>query len=130
MTSVPALPNVAAALSVLLMIVTSFFVFTQRRLLAGRDYRTVTGKGLQARELRLRRLRWPAFALVVAYALFSVGAPLFALLEGALRRNVFVQNAAALFDPHAFSVQPLLDALSDPDVLSGTITSLEAGASV
>jgi iron(III) transport system permease protein len=128
MTSVPAEPNVAAALSVLLMIVTSFFVFTQRRLLQGRDYRTVTGKGMQARELRLRRLRWPAFALVVAYALLSVGAPMFALLEGALRQNVFVKNAAELFDPHAFSMQHVLDALADPDVLSGTITSLEAGA--
>ena len=128
MTSVPAQPNVAAALSVVLMIFTSIFVFTQRRLLQGRDYRTVTGKGMQARELRLRRLRWPAFALVVAYALLAVGAPLFALLEGALRKNVFIQNAAALFDVHAFSVQPMLDALSDPDVSRGSIVSLSAGA--
>ncbi|HEY5348493.1 MAG TPA: iron ABC transporter permease [Candidatus Lustribacter sp.] len=128
MTSVPALPNVAAALSAVLMIVTSFFVFTQRRLLEGRDYRTLTGKGMQARELRLRRLRWPAFALVAGYALLAVGAPIFALLEGALRKNVFVQNAAALFDVHAFSFRPLLDALADPDVARGTIISLTAGA--
>jgi iron(III) transport system permease protein len=128
MTSVPAQPNVAAALSVVLMIFTSFFVFTQRRLLEGRDYRTVTGKGMQSRELRLRRLRWPAFALVVAYALLAVGAPFFALLEGALRKNVFIQNASALFDIHAFSVQPMIDALSDPDVSRGAIVSLSAGA--
>ena len=128
MTSVPAQPNVAAALSVVLMIFTSFFVFTQRRLLEGRDYRTVTGKGMQARELRLRGLRWPAFGLVVAYALLAVGAPFFALIEGALRKNVFIQNAGALFDVHAFSVQPMLDALSDPDVAHGAIVSLLAGA--
>jgi iron(III) transport system permease protein len=128
MTSVPALPNVAAALSAVLMVVTSFFVFTQRRLLEGRDYRTLTGKGMQARELRLRRLRWPAFALVAGYALIAVGAPIFALLEGALRKNVFVQNAAALFDVHAFSFHPLFDALADPDVARGTVVSLTAGA--
>jgi iron(III) transport system permease protein len=128
MTSVPALPNVAAALSVVLMVFTSFFVFMQRRLLEGRDYRTVTGKGMQARDLRLRRLRWPAFALVVCYALLAVGAPLFALLEGALRKNVFIQNAGALFDVHAFSLLPLIEALSDPDVARGTVVSLSAGA--
>jgi iron(III) transport system permease protein len=128
MTSVPALPNVAAALSVVLMVFTSFFVFMQRRLLEGRDYRTVTGKGMQARDLRLRRLRWPAFALVVCYALLAVGAPLFALLEGALRKNVFIQNAGALFDVHAFSLHPLIEALSDPDVARGTVVSLSAGA--
>ncbi len=128
MTSAPAQPNVAAALSVVLMIFTSIFVFAQRRLLQGRDYRTVTGKGMQARELRLRRLRWPAFALVVAYALVAVGAPLFALFEGALRKNVFIQSASALFDLRAFSLQPLLDALADPDVGRGAIVSLSAGA--
>ena len=128
MTSVPALPNVAAALSVVLMIVTSCFVFAQRRLLEGRDYRTVTGKGMQARAMRLRRFRWPAFALVVAYALLAVGAPMFALLEGALRKNVFIQNAAALFDYHAFSLSHLAEAIGDPDVLHGAITSLLAGA--
>ena len=128
MTSAPSQPNVAAALSVVLMIFTSIFVFAQRRLLEGRDYRTVTGKGMQARELRLRRLRRPAFALVLVYALIAVGAPLFALLEGALRKNVFIQNASALFDIHAFSFGPLLEALSDPDVSRGAIISLQAGA--
>jgi iron(III) transport system permease protein len=127
MTSVPSQPNVAAALSVILMVVTSIFVFSQRHLLRGRDYRTVTGKGIQAREMRLRRLRWPAFILVACYGLLAVGAPLFALLEGALRKNVYIRNALELFDVRAFSVRAMLDALGDPDVLHGTIVSLAAG---
>ena len=44
MTHPPTQQNAASALSVLLMIVTASFVFLQRRLLGGSDYRTVTDR--------------------------------------------------------------------------------------
>ena len=98
MTRVPALPNEAAALSVALTAVVAGLVFTQRRVLAGRDYRTVTGKGTQVRPLRLGLWRWPARGLVALYIAVSVVLPMLALLHGALRTSLFVPNMAAFFD--------------------------------
>ncbi len=98
-TAVPSEPNRASAVSVLLTLLVCALVFGQRRLLAGRDYRTVTGKGARPRLLRLRLLRWPAFALVTVYAVVAVLLPLLALLESALHDLSFIRNAGSLIDP-------------------------------
>jgi iron(III) transport system permease protein len=127
MMRVPAQPNAAAALSVLLMAATASLVFAQRRMLGGTDYRTVTGKGMQPRTLRLGRLRWPAFAFVLGYALVAIAAPGFALLEGALRTNMYVPDIATLFAPSGLSLAPMIAALTDPDVIAGAQNSLVSG---
>jgi iron(III) transport system permease protein len=127
MTHVPAQPNAASALSVLLMIITASFVFLQRRALGSTDYRTVTGKGMQARVVRLGSLRWLAFAFVVVYVLLAIAAPMFALIEGAFRSNIYIPSFGALFASSGLSVQPFLDALSSPDVASGALNSVLAG---
>jgi iron(III) transport system permease protein len=128
MTRVPTQQNAAGALSVLLMALICSFVLLQRRLLAGTDYRTVTGKGMQYRQTPLGVLRWPALALVLGYALLAIGAPTFALLEGAFRTNVYIPNVAALFAPAGISTAPIVAALTDPDVLAGVVNSVVAGA--
>ncbi len=128
MTRVPTQQNAAAALSVLLMALICSFVLVQRRLLAGTDYRTVTGKGMRTRQTPLGALRWPALALVLGYALLAIGAPTFALLEGAFRTNLYIPNVAALFAPAGISTAPIVAALTDPDVLSGIVNSLISGA--
>jgi iron(III) transport system permease protein len=127
MTHVPAQPNAASALSVLLMIITASFVFLQRRALGSTDYRTVTGKGMQARVVRLGSLRWLAFVFVVVYVLLAIAAPMFALIEGAFRSNIYIPSFGALFASSGLSVQPFLDALSSPDVASGALNSVLAG---
>ena len=73
-------------------------------------------------------LRWPALALVLGYALLAIGAPTFALLEGAFRTNVYIPNVAALFAPAGISTAPIVAALTDPDVLAGVVNSVVAGA--
>jgi len=127
MVHVPAQPNAASALSVLLMLVTATFVFVQRRALAGNDYRTVTGKGMQPRTIRLGPLRWVAFAFVAAYVLLAIVAPAFALLEGAFRTNLYLPNLGAFFAPSGLSLAPIHDALADPDVILGVENSLLSG---
>jgi iron(III) transport system permease protein len=128
MAQVPALPNQAAALSVLLTIVVCVLVYTQRRIIAGKDYRTVTGKGMRFQPVSLRWLRWPAFLLVALYAFVAVILPLLALLEGALRRSLFVPDAASLLDVAQFSLTSFSRALANPAVLQGFTDSLIAGA--
>jgi iron(III) transport system permease protein len=125
---VPALPNQAAALSVLLTIVICLLVYTQRRVIAGKDYRTVTGKGMRVSPVSLRWLRWPAFGLVALYAFIAVILPLLALLEGALRRSLFVPDAASLLDVSQFSLTSFSRALANTAILQGFTNSLIAGA--
>jgi iron(III) transport system permease protein len=127
MTHTPTQQNAASALSVLLMIVTVSFVYLQRRLLGGNDYRTVTGKGMQTRRFRLGRMRGVAFAAVVGYVLLAIVAPGFALLEGTFRTNLYVPNFAALFAPAGLSLAPLVNAVTDPVVLNGALNSLSSG---
>ena len=127
MTRVPALPNQAAALSVALTAVVAVLVFTQRRVLAGRDYRIVTGKGTQVRPIRLGVWRWPAFAGVALYIFIAIVLPLLALLHGALRASLYVPNAAAFLDWSKYSLDHLSAAISSPAVRVGAINSLTAG---
>jgi len=127
MTHVPAQPNAASALSVLLMAITASFVFLQRRALGSTDYRTVTGKGMQSRVVRLGSLRWLAFAFVVAYVLLAIAAPTFALVEGAFRSDIYIPSFGALFAPSGLSVAPFVDALTSSDVASGALNSVLAG---
>jgi iron(III) transport system permease protein len=123
MTHTPTQQNAASALSVVLMLVTAMFVYLQRRLLGGNDYRTVTGKGMQTRRFRLGRARGVAFAAVVVYVLLAMVAPGFALLEGTFRTDLYISNFAALFSPAGLSVGPIVSALTDPVVLSGALNS-------
>ena len=105
MTRVPNQPNQASALSVLLTVAVWALVYTQRRVLATGDYRTVTGKGMQQRVIELGAWRWPAAAFVALYAVVAIGLPIWALLQGSLRANLFVPNAAAFFDFSQFSLE-------------------------
>jgi iron(III) transport system permease protein len=127
MTHTPTQQNAASALSVLLMCVTAVFVFLQRRLLGGNDYRTVTGKGMQTRRFRLGWARNVAFAGVVAYVLIAMVMPGFALLEGTFRTNLYISDVGALFAPTGLSFAPLIAAVTDPVVLSGALNSFGSG---
>jgi iron(III) transport system permease protein len=59
--------NAAAALSLILLILTVFLVILQYRVFARRKFYTVTGKGYRPRLIHLGRWRWTALAFNVAY---------------------------------------------------------------
>jgi iron(III) transport system permease protein len=128
MTRVPSHPNQASALSVVLTVAVWALVYTQRRVLAAGDYRTVTGKGLQPRMIELGAWRWPAAMFVLAYAVIAIGLPIWALLQGSLRANLYVPNAAAFFDVSQFSLKNLTEAATSGAVQQGLINSLQAAA--
>ena len=69
----------AMVLAVLLLLLTLSLIAVQWKILKGRAYTTVSGRGYQARPVDLGRARWIPFALVVAF--FAVfGALPFAVL--------------------------------------------------
>ena len=127
MSVVPAKPTQAAAASILLTLVVFVLIFVQRLVLSGRDYRTLTGKGAQVRPIRLGRWRWVALGLVVLYALVAVGLPMLALLQGSLRSNLFIRDAAALFDTSQMSLVHLKAAFFSPAFHDSLINSVLAG---
>jgi len=127
MSVVPAKPTQAAAASILLTAVVFVLIFAQRLVLSGRDYRTLTGKGAQVRPIRLGRWRWVALGLVVLYALIAVGLPMLALLQGSLRSNLFIRDAAALFDSSQMSLVHLKSAFFSPAFHDSLINSVLAG---
>jgi iron(III) transport system permease protein len=73
--------GLAAALSVLLVLVSSGLVFWYRRIVGQANrFATITGKGYRPRLLALGKWRYPALALYGVYFLFAIAAPALALL--------------------------------------------------
>src|SRR5260221_721402 len=76
----PPLYNTAAAVAIILMIVTGGLVFLQQKVLSGRSYTTVAGKGFRPRSLDLGRWRWFTFGLGLVYLVIVVVLPSLAFI--------------------------------------------------
>src|ERR687896_1415333 len=72
----------AMALSTVFLAVLLLLVAVQRRTIAQRIYTTVTGRGFSIRRTHLGRWRYPAFALVLTFALIITVIPTVLLLTG------------------------------------------------
>jgi iron(III) transport system permease protein len=70
----------AMALAALLMVITFTGVLIQRRIMAGKKYFTVTGKGYRPRPVDLGAWRWVTFGLCVAYFFVALVLPVSQLL--------------------------------------------------
>jgi len=99
----PPLFNTAAAVAIIMVIVTSLCVAVQHWALSGRSFVTVTGKSFKPRTLKLGRWRWLTFALACLYALIAVVLPCIGLLVAAFRKFLFIPNLASLFDGRQYS---------------------------
>jgi len=71
--------NLAASFSIVLLLIASVGVWAQNRLMRGKTYTTVTGKGFRPRLIELGPLRWPAFGVAISFLLLTVGLPLYIL---------------------------------------------------
>ena len=79
--------GLAAALSVLLVLASILLVVWYRRTIAqASSFATITGKGYRPRLLTLGKWRYPALGLYFLFFLFTIAAPLFALLWRSLFR--------------------------------------------
>src|SRR5207244_150293 len=85
----PPLYNTAAAVAIILMVVTSLLVFLQQKVLSGRSYTTVAGKAFRPRSLDLGRWRWFTFGFGIVYLLVVVVLPSLALIVAAFRKFMF-----------------------------------------
>ncbi|WP_374448685.1 ABC transporter permease [Stella sp.] len=100
----PPLFNTAAAVAILLIVVTAVCVWLQQRVLSRRSFVTVTGKSFKPRELNLGRWRWFTLGLAVVYLFVVVVLPCAALLIASFRRFMFVPNLASLFETKHYSL--------------------------
>ena len=82
----PPLYNTAAAVAIILMVVTGGLVYLQQKVLSGRSYTTVAGKAFRPRNLDLGRWRWFTFGLGIVYLLIVVVLPSLALIVAAFRK--------------------------------------------
>jgi iron(III) transport system permease protein len=99
----PPLYNTAAAVAILLMVVTAVFVWAQQRILSGRSFATVAGKAFRPRSLNLGPWRWFTFSLALVYLFIVVVLPTIALVIAAFRRFLFFKDFDAVFDMKAYS---------------------------
>ncbi|CAH1654134.1 MULTISPECIES: iron ABC transporter permease [unclassified Chelatococcus] len=120
----PADPNGASALALVLAGIVCALIYAQRWVLKGRDYRTVTGKGLNQRAVALGCWRVPALALVIVYFVIAIVIPVLALLLGSFRANLFIPNSLAFFDLSQMSFRRLIQVVSNRQVQSGLVNSL------
>ncbi|NDH62957.1 MAG: iron ABC transporter permease [Alphaproteobacteria bacterium] len=99
----PPLYNTAAAVAILLMMVTAIMVWAQQRVLSGRSFATVAGKAFRPRSLNLGPWRWLTFSLALVYLFVVVVLPTIALVIAAFRRFLFFKDFDAVFDMKAYS---------------------------
>src|SRR5919202_1779110 len=115
----PAKYNRAAAAGAVLPILSIVCVWIQRRLIARRDFTTVTGKTTAPRRMRLGRWRWLALVLNLAYLLVAVVLPIGALLLVATSRSWTGE-----FSPARLTLDHFGYAFQSPVSRAGIVNSL------
>jgi len=123
----PPLYNTAAAVAIILMVVTSLLVFLQQKVLSGRSYTTVAGKAFRPRSLDLGRWRWFTFGLGIVYLLVVVVLPSLALIVAAFRKFMFIRDVASLFDARQYSLMHFYSIFDNPLTLRSIYNAVEVG---
>jgi iron(III) transport system permease protein len=123
----PPLYNLAAAVSIILLVITAVLVALQQRLLSGRSYTTVSGKAFRPRQLRLGAWRWVTLSIALVYVVIAIVLPLGSLLIAAFRRFLFVPKLASLFDVKAYSFLHFERLFANPLMLRSVWNTLEVG---
>src|SRR6202158_1123815 len=123
----PPLYNTAAAVAIILMVVTGALVFLQQKVLSGRSYTTVAGKAFRPRTLDLGPWRWFTLALGVVYLLVVVVLPTLALIVAAFRKFMFIRDAASLFDMRQYSLMHFYSIFDNPLTMKSIYNAVEVG---
>jgi iron(III) transport system permease protein len=123
----PPLYNTAAAVAILLMVVTGLLVYVQQKVLTGRSYTTVAGKAFRPRNLDLGPWRWFTFGLAMVYLFIVVVLPLAALIVAAFRKFMFIRDAASLFDMRQYSLMHFNSIFDNPLTLRSIYNAVEVG---
>jgi iron(III) transport system permease protein len=123
----PPLYNTAAAVAILLMIVTAILVWAQQRILSGRSFATVAGKAFRPRSLNLGKWRWFTFGLALTYLMIVVVLPTLALVIAAFRKFMFFKDFDALFDMRQYSWVHFNSVFDNPLTMLSIWNTLKVG---
>ena len=123
----PPLYNTAAAVAIILMVVTGGLVYLQQKVLSGKSFTTVAGKAFRPRSLDLGPWRWLTFALGVVYLLVVVVLPMLALIVAAFRKFLFIRDVNALFDMRAYSLMHFNAIFDNPLTMRSVYNAVEVG---
>jgi iron(III) transport system permease protein len=123
----PPLYSTAAAVALILMVVTGVLVVLQQRVLTGKSFITVAGKAFRPRALDLGPWRWLTLAFALAYIFIVVVLPTLALIVAAFRRFLFIPDAASLFDPRHYSLIHFYDIFDNPLTVRSIWNTMEVG---
>ena len=123
----PPLYSTAAAVAIILMVVTGALVLLQQRVLAGRSFITVAGKAFRPRVLDLGPWRWLTLALALLYLVIVVVLPTLALIVAAFRRFLFIPDAASLFDMRHYSLVHFESIFDNPLTIRSIWNTMEVG---
>jgi iron(III) transport system permease protein len=123
----PPLYNTAAAVAILLMVVTGCLVYLQQKVLSGRSYTTVAGKAFRPRSLDLGPWRWVTFVFGVLYLLVVVILPSLALIVAAFRKFMFIRDVASLFDMRQYSLMHFHSIFDNPLTINSIYNAVEVG---
>ncbi len=123
----PPLYSTAAAVAIILMVVTGALVLLQQRVLAGRSFTTVAGKAFRPRALDLGPWRWLTLALALLYLIIVVVLPTLALIVAAFRRFLFIPDAASLFDMRHYSLVHFESIFDNPLTIRSIWNTMEVG---
>ncbi len=123
----PPLYNTAAAVAIILMVVTGAMVFLQQRVVSGRSYVTVAGKAYRPRNLDLGPWRWLTFGFGITYLIVVAVLPTLALIVAAFRKFMFIRDAASLFDMKQYSLMHFHSIFDNPLTLNSIYNAVEVG---
>jgi iron(III) transport system permease protein len=123
----PPLYNTAAAVAILLMMVTAILVWAQQRVLSGKSFATVAGKAFRPRALNLGRWRWFTFGLAMIYLFVVVVLPTLALVIAAFRKFLFFKDFNALFDMSQYSLVHFNSVFDNPLTMLSIWNTLKVG---
>ena len=123
----PPLYNTAAAVAVVLMVVTGFLVVMQQKVISGRSYATVAGKAFRPRSLDLGPWRWATLGLAVAYLLVVVILPTSPSSSPRSANSCSSATIASLFDMRQYGTQHFEKMFANPLVLRSIVNTMEVG---
>jgi len=121
----PPLYSNAAAVAIILMVVTGLLVILQQKVLSGRSFTTVAGKAFRPRALNLGPWRYLTLGLAVAYLLVVVVLPSLGLIVAAFRKFLFIRDVASLFDTRQYSLIHFDRLFANPLALRSITNTME-----
>jgi iron(III) transport system permease protein len=123
----PPLYNTAAAVAVILMVVTGLLVYLQQQVLSGRSFTTVAGKAFRPRSVDLGPWRWLTLTLAVVYVVVVIVLPSLALIIAGFRKFLFFRDLASVFDMRQYSLDHFRSIFDNPLTLDSIYNSIEVG---